>query len=69
MNKFFRKAIVLALAGSALLYVGCTKDYSGEITTLQKELEDLKKSTSEQFTSLNNQIGNMQQQLLSLIHI
>lgn len=66
MNKFFRKAIVLALAGSALLYVGCTKDYSGEITTLQKELEDLKKSTSEQFTSLNNQIGNMQQQLSSL---
>lgn len=66
MNKFFRKAIVLALAGSALLYVGCTKDYSGEITTLQKELEDLKNSTSEQFTSLNNQIGNMQQQLSSL---
>lgn len=66
MNKIFRKAIVLTLAGSALLYTGCTKDYSGEITTLQQEVAELQKSTSEQFTSLNNQIGKMQQQLSSL---
>lgn len=52
MNKIFRKAIVLALAGSALLYTGCTKDYSQEITTLQGELENLKNDTSGQIADL-----------------
>jgi len=66
MNKIFRKAIVLALAGSALLYTGCTKDYSQEITTLQGELENLKNDTSGQIADLRTQLGNLQQAVATL---
>jgi len=66
MNKFFRKAIVLTLAGSALLYTGCTKDYSGDITALQKEVETLKNDTQAGFKDLQGQIDGLQQNLASL---
>ena len=38
MKKFFRVALVCALAGATLLYTSCTKDYSEDISYLQKEL-------------------------------
>ena len=40
MKKIFRFAIVLALAGTALL-TGCTKDYGTEIADLTKQVKDL----------------------------
>lgn len=66
MNKFFRKAIVLTLAGSALLYTGCTKDYSGDITTLQKEVAELQKTTSESISGLRTQVGKLEQAVAAL---
>ena len=66
MNKFFRKAIVLTLAGSALLYTGCTKDYSGDIQTLSNELSEFKAETNEQIRSLNGQLETVRQTLSSL---
>lgn len=41
MKKIIRTAIVFALAGAALLYTGCTKDYSEDISTLQKEVTEV----------------------------
>ena len=38
MKKLFRMALVLALAGSALLYTSCTKDYSPDIQSLQDQI-------------------------------
>lgn len=66
MNKIFRKAIVLALAGSALLYVGCTKDYSGDIQTLRKDLEEYKTATNGQLNTLNGQVSQLQQSVSAL---
>ena len=66
MNKIFRKAIVLALAGSALLYTGCTKDYSGDIQTLRNDFEEYKTATNEQIRTLNGQVGQLQQSVSSL---
>ena len=40
MKKIFRFAIVLALAGTALL-TGCTKDYGTEIADLTKQVNEL----------------------------
>ncbi len=39
MKKFFRVALVCALAGATLLYTGCTKDYSEDLNSLQKQVE------------------------------
>jgi chaperonin cofactor prefoldin len=66
MNKIFRKAIVLALAGSALLYTGCTKDYSGDIQTLRNDFEEYKTATNEQIRTLNGQVGQLQQAVSAL---
>lgn len=41
MKKFFRMALVLALAGSALLYTSCTKDYSPDIQEVQKKVDQV----------------------------
>ena len=40
MKKFFRVALVCALAGATLLYTGCTKDYSEDLNSLQKKVEE-----------------------------
>ena len=40
MKKFFRVALVCALAGATLLYTGCTKDYSEDISSLTKQVDD-----------------------------
>ena len=39
MKKFFRVALVCALAGATLLYTGCTKDYSEDLSSLEKKVE------------------------------
>ena len=41
MNKIIRIASVLALACSALLYVGCTKDFSGDVSRLETKDSEL----------------------------
>ena len=41
MKKILRMALVLVLAGSALLYTSCTKDYSPDIKSLQEQINDL----------------------------
>lgn len=66
MNKIFRKAIVLALAGSALLYVGCTKDYSGDIQTLRNEFEQYKSETNTQINTLNGQLSGLRTSVSAL---
>lgn len=66
MNKIFRKAIVLALAGSALLYVGCTKDYSGDIQTLRNDLEEYKTANDGQINTLKAQAEQLQQAVSAL---
>ena len=40
MKKFFRVALVCALAGATLLYTGCTKDYSEDLNSLKKQVEE-----------------------------
>ena len=66
MNKIFRNAIVLALAGTALLYTGCTKDYSQEITDLQEKYTNLENSTSERIAGLNKQLATLTSAVSSL---
>ncbi len=39
MKKFFRVALVCALAGATLLYTSCTKDYSEDLHQLTQRLE------------------------------
>ena len=41
MKKIFRMALVFAFAGAALMYTGCTKDYSEEINSLDSEISAL----------------------------
>ena len=38
MKKIFRLALVFAFAGAALMYTGCTKDYSEEINNLDQKV-------------------------------
>ena len=45
MKKLFRMALVLALAGSALLYTSCTKDYSPDISSLQEQIDAINNNT------------------------
>ena len=55
MKKFFRVALVCALAGATLLYTGCTKDYSEDIHQLQQQVDNnsgLIKSLTEQVDAL-----------------
>ncbi len=48
MKKFFRVALVCALAGATLLYTGCTKDYSEDLNSLQKTVEEQGKKIFDQ---------------------
>lgn len=66
MNKIIRKAIVLALAGSALLYSGCTKDYAEDITELQKELSELKTYATDHINGLEAQVSVLKNTVSSL---
>lgn len=43
MKKIIRIASVIALASASLLYVGCTKDFSGDITRLENTDTELSK--------------------------
>ena len=52
MKKFFRVALVCALAGATLLYTGCTKDYSEDLNTLQKKVD----AQGNSITSLDEQV-------------
>ena len=45
MKKILRMALVLALAGSALLYTSCTKDYSPDISSLQDQINAIQSNT------------------------
>ena len=45
MKKILRMALVLALAGSALLYTSCTKDYSPDIKSLQEQIDGINNNT------------------------
>lgn len=58
MKKIFRMALVLALSGAALLYTGCTKDYSEDINTLDKRLTDVE---TVQLKTIKDQIAVLQQ--------
>lgn len=56
MKKFFRVALVCALAGATLLYTGCTKDYSEDIHQLQQQVDNnagLIKGLQDQVAALN----------------
>ena len=56
MKKFFRVALVCALAGATLLYTGCTKDYSEDLHNLQAKVDEQGKSIS----SLEDQVKSLQ---------
>ena len=45
MKKILRMALVLVLAGSALLYTSCTKDYSPDISSLQEQIDAINNNT------------------------
>ena len=54
MKKIFRMALVLALAGSALLYTSFTKDYAPDILEVQKKVDQV---NSDLQTALNTLEG------------
>lgn len=63
MKKIFRMAMVCALAGATLLYTGCTKDYSEDISNLESRLNTLEGTT---IKSLQDQITDLQTAKASL---
>lgn len=63
MKKIFRLASVLALAGVALMYTGCTKDYDADIKAIKTDLADLQSGT---ITNQSQQIAALQAQAASL---
>ena len=65
MKKLFRMALVLALAGSALLYTSCTKDYSPDIKSLQDQINQLGSDT-DGLGWVKSQLQNVQSALSSL---
>ena len=65
MKKLFRMALVLALAGSALLYTSCTKDYSPDIKSLQDQINALGSDT-DGLGYVKSQLQNVQSALSSL---
>jgi len=64
MKTIFKFATVLAVAGAALLSVGCVKDYSEDIQGVKKELSDLKEGTiatqTQQIANLSNEVKALQ---------
>ena len=65
MKKLFRMALVLVLAGSALLYTSCTKDYSPDIKSLQEQINNLNNGP-EGLAWLKTQLQGVQSSLSSL---
>ena len=65
MKKLFRMALVLVLAGSALLYTSCTKDYSPDIKSLQDQINQLGSDT-DGLGWVKAQLQNVQSALSSL---
>ena len=65
MKKLFRMALVLVLAGSALLYTSCTKDYSPDIKSLQDQINALGSDT-DGLGYVKSQLQNVQSALSSL---
>jgi hypothetical protein len=65
MKKLFRMALVLVLAGSALLYTSCTKDYSPDIKSLQDQINALGSDT-DGLGYVKTQLQNVQSALSSL---
>mgnify|MGYP003290716560 CR=1 FL=1 len=57
MKKIFRMAMVCALAGATLLYTGCTKDYSEDISNLESRLNTLEGTT---IKSLQDQVKDLE---------
>ena len=55
MKKFFRVALVCALAGATLLYTGCTKDYSEDLHQLTQKVGE----AQSQLTSLSGQVADL----------
>ena len=65
MKKLFRMALVLVLAGSALVYTSCTKDYSPDIKSLQDQINDLNNGP-EGLAWLKGQLENVKTSLTNL---
>ena len=54
MNKVIRMALVCAFAGAALLYSGCTKDFSSDIKEIDTDLTALQGQVNNLNTALEN---------------
>lgn len=65
MKKLFRMALVLVLAGSALVYTSCTKDYSPDIKSLQDQIDNLNNGP-EGLAWLKTQLQGVQSSLTAL---
>jgi hypothetical protein len=65
MKKLFRMALVLVLAGSALVYTSCTKDYSPDIKSLQEQIDNLNNGP-EGLAWLKTQLQGVQSSLTAL---
>ena len=59
-------ALVLALAGSALLYTSCTKDYSPDIKSLQEQIDNINTSTTDGLPYVRTQLENLKSELGTL---
>ncbi|MDO4826847.1 MAG: PL29 family lyase N-terminal domain-containing protein [Bacteroidia bacterium] len=53
MKKIFRMAVVCALAGAALLYTGCTKDYSDDINDLKTRVSTVESTVASLQAAIN----------------
>jgi len=60
MKKFFRMALVFALAGATLMYTGCTKDYDEDINNLKSEITSLQSSHAADVAALQSSINSLE---------
>lgn len=60
MKKIFRMSMVLALAASALVYTGCTKDYSEQLSKIDSTLTDLGKKHDIDIQNLDAAIKSLE---------
>lgn len=65
MKKIIRMAIVCTLAGAALL-TGCTKDYSQDISAVDKKVNDLQTMVNNLIASYEPRIGSLEAALPAL---
>ena len=66
MKKLFRMALVLVLAGSALLYTSCTKDYSPDIQSLQDQINVINTDPNSGLPWVRSQLEGIQGDLSAL---